>query len=194
MSNAALSRARHIRWQPRLLALAAAAACAGNAFAQAKESTMEEVVVSASGFEQELKNAPASISVVTRQELETKNFRDLAEAAFAAVTEGRSHDELTAYEQSWKDSWVYKDLSRVRNVKPLWSRFGTYFGIGLGALDMWTNQLFGFSLFGANFQPWVVMVLPPGGFIVLGAWLLLFSALKRRQEARLATQGGSHGA
>jgi electron transport complex protein RnfE len=38
------------------------------------------------------------------------------------------------------------------------------------------------------------MVLPPGGFIVLGAWLLLFSALKRRQEARLATQGGSHGA
>jgi outer membrane receptor for ferrienterochelin and colicins len=41
---------------------------------------MEEVVVSASGFEQELKNAPASISVVTRQELETKNFRDLAEA------------------------------------------------------------------------------------------------------------------
>ena len=35
MSNAALSRARHIRWQPRLLALAAAAACAGNAFAQA---------------------------------------------------------------------------------------------------------------------------------------------------------------
>ena len=81
MSNAALSRARRIRWQPRLLALAAAATCAGPAaFAQARESTMEEVVVSASGFEQELKNAPASISVVTRQELETKNFRDLAEA------------------------------------------------------------------------------------------------------------------
>ena len=41
---------------------------------------MEEVVVSASGFEQEIKNAPASISVVTRKELETRNFRDLAEA------------------------------------------------------------------------------------------------------------------
>ena len=51
-----------------------------------------------------------------------------------------------------------------------------------------------FSLFGANFQPWVVMVLPPGGFIVLGGWLLLFSALKRRKEMRLAAQGGSHGA
>jgi electron transport complex protein RnfE len=73
------------------------------------------------------------------------------------------------------------------------------FVIGLLALGavreiLGAGTLFGFSLFGANFQPWVVMVLPPGGFIVLGAWLLLFSALKRRQEARLATQGGSHGA
>ncbi|QXZ09277.1 TonB-dependent receptor [Comamonas sp. Y33R10-2] len=81
MSNAAQSRARHTTWQPRLLALAAAAVCASSAaFAQTKESTMEEVVVSATGFEQELKDAPASISVVTRKELESKNFRDLAEA------------------------------------------------------------------------------------------------------------------
>ena len=73
------------------------------------------------------------------------------------------------------------------------------FIIGLFALGavrevLGAGTLFGFSLFGANFQPWVVMVLPPGGFIVLGAWLLLFSALKRRQEARLAAQGGGHGA
>ncbi len=73
------------------------------------------------------------------------------------------------------------------------------FVIGLLALGvvrevLGAGTLFGFSLFGANFQPWVVMVLPPGGFIVLGAWLLLFSALKRRKEARLAVQGGGHGA
>ena len=73
------------------------------------------------------------------------------------------------------------------------------FIIGLFALGavrevLGAGTLFGFSLFGANFQPWVMMVLPPGGFIVLGAWLLLFSALKRRQEARLAAQGGGHGA
>ena len=73
------------------------------------------------------------------------------------------------------------------------------FVIGLLALGavreiLGAGTLFGISLFGANFQPWVVMVLPPGGFIVLGGWLLLFSALKRRKEARLATQGGSHGA
>ena len=36
----------------------------------------------------------------------------------------------------------------MRNVKPLWSRFGTYLGIALGGLDMWTNDLFGFSIFG----------------------------------------------
>src|SRR5690606_9071732 len=83
MSNAATRRPLWLAptGQPRLLALAAAALCAStSALAQAKESTMEEVVVSASGFEQELKDAPASISVVTRKELETKNFRDLAEA------------------------------------------------------------------------------------------------------------------
>ncbi|MDD5364341.1 MAG: electron transport complex subunit E [Gallionellaceae bacterium] len=43
------------------------------------------------------------------------------------------------------------------------------------------GKLFGFSLFGPDFQPWVVMVLPPGGFFVLGAWLLLFNWLKNRK-------------
>ena len=73
------------------------------------------------------------------------------------------------------------------------------FVIGLLALGavreiLGAGTLFGVSLFGSSFQPWVVMVLPPGGFIVLGGWLLLFSALKRRQEARLAAPGGGHGA
>ncbi len=52
----------------------------GHAHAQTAEVSLSEVVVSASGFEQELKQAPASISVVTRQELETRQYRDLAEA------------------------------------------------------------------------------------------------------------------
>ncbi len=73
------------------------------------------------------------------------------------------------------------------------------FVIGLLALGtvreiLGAGTLFGFSLFGSNFQPWVVMVLPPGGFIVLGAWLLLFAALKRHKEARLVAPGGGHGA
>jgi electron-transferring-flavoprotein dehydrogenase len=71
-----------------------------------------------------------------------------AEAAFDALQAGRAHDELAEYEASWKTSWVYKDLKKVKNVKPLWSRFGTYIGVPLGALDMWTQNLFGFSVFG----------------------------------------------
>ena len=44
------------------------------------------------------------------------------------------------------------------------------------------GSLFGIDLFGPRFEPWVVMVLPAGGFIVLGAWLLLFEWLKQRKE------------
>ena len=51
------------------------------------------------------------------------------------------------------------------------------------------GSLFGCDLFGANFQPWVVMILPPGGFFVLGAWLLLFNWLQQRREQKLTDQG-----
>ena len=46
------------------------------------------------------------------------------------------------------------------------------------------GAIFGFDLFGENFQPWVVMILPPGGFLVLGGWLLLFDWIKQRQAER----------
>ncbi|HWK94888.1 MAG TPA: electron transfer flavoprotein-ubiquinone oxidoreductase [Pseudolabrys sp.] len=72
-----------------------------------------------------------------------------AEAASAALAAGRAHDELSDYENGWRDSKIGKDLWRVRNAKPLWSKFGTYIGIALGGLDMWTNTL-GFSLFGTQ--------------------------------------------
>ena len=65
-----------------------------------------------------------------------------------AIAAGRANDELAAYEAAWRDSEIGKDLKKVRNAKPLWSRFGTVVGIALGGFDMWTNTLFGFSLFG----------------------------------------------
>jgi electron-transferring-flavoprotein dehydrogenase len=71
-----------------------------------------------------------------------------AEHVAEAIAAGRSHDELSSYEQAWRGSDIGKDLKKVRNVKPLWSRFGTVVGIGLGGLDMWCNTLFGFSPFG----------------------------------------------
>ena len=66
-----------------------------------------------------------------------------AEAAAAALKAGRSHDRLEAYADGWQTSAVGRDLHPVRNVKPLWSKFGTIAGIALGGLDMWTNALVG---------------------------------------------------
>ena len=71
-----------------------------------------------------------------------------AEEAAKAIAEGRANDELIKVEESWRAGAIGKDLHRVRNVKPLWSKFGTIAGVMLGGLDMWTNQLFGLSIFG----------------------------------------------
>ncbi|MSP33041.1 MAG: electron transfer flavoprotein-ubiquinone oxidoreductase [Pseudolabrys sp.] len=70
-----------------------------------------------------------------------------AEAAAAALAGGRSHDALADYEAAWRSSPIGKDLWRVRNAKPLWSKLGTLIGIALGGFDMWCNT-FRFSLFG----------------------------------------------
>ena len=70
-----------------------------------------------------------------------------AEHVAAALKAGRGNDEIAGYEAEWRGSDVGRDLFRVRNVKPLWSRFGTLAGIALGGLDMWTNTL-GFSAMG----------------------------------------------
>jgi electron-transferring-flavoprotein dehydrogenase len=71
-----------------------------------------------------------------------------AEHVAAALGSGRANDEIAEYENAWRGSAVGRDLFKVRNVKPLWSKFGTLAGVALGGLDMWTNTLFGFSLLG----------------------------------------------
>ena len=70
-----------------------------------------------------------------------------AEHAAAAIADGRAHDDLAGYDEGWRTSAIGRDLRRVRNVKPLWSRYGTIGGVILGGIDMWANT-FGFSLFG----------------------------------------------
>ena len=67
---------------------------------------------------------------------------------------------------------------------------GAGFTLGLLSLGvvreiLGAGTLFGISLFGAHFQPWVIMVLPPGGFFVLGSWLLFFAWHARRQQRKL---------
>jgi electron-transferring-flavoprotein dehydrogenase len=71
-----------------------------------------------------------------------------AEKAHAALDAGRTHDELADYENSWRETEIGRDLYKVRNVKPLWSRYGLMLGVGLGGVDMWANELFKSSFFG----------------------------------------------
>ncbi|MBL4873844.1 MAG: electron transfer flavoprotein-ubiquinone oxidoreductase [Rhodobacteraceae bacterium] len=71
-----------------------------------------------------------------------------AEAAVEAIKAGRSGDELTAYDLDVKSGPIAKDLKRVRNVKPLWSRFGLFASLVLGAFDMWVANLTGWNPLG----------------------------------------------
>jgi electron-transferring-flavoprotein dehydrogenase len=71
-----------------------------------------------------------------------------AEALAKALKLGRGGDTLSDYDAAYAQSWVAKDLMLVRNAKPLWSRLGSLVGLPFIGLDLWTNQLFGFSLWG----------------------------------------------
>ncbi len=84
--------------------------------------------------------------------------------------------------------------SRNRPLKAVTNALGMGIGftfallcLGVVREVLGAGTLFGFDLFGPRFEPWVVMLLPPGGFIVLGAWLLLFEWMKQR-KARSALE------
>ena len=71
-----------------------------------------------------------------------------AEAAHAAIKDGRAGDTLDAYDTALRDGPVGKDLKKVRNVAPLSGRYGLLGGLTLGGFDMWVQTLLGFSPFG----------------------------------------------
>lgn len=68
-----------------------------------------------------------------------------AEAAFAAVSAGRTSDTLTDYQAAYDDSWVKKELSVVRNVLPLVEKYGDMAGTMLAGITMWLEN-FGIRL------------------------------------------------
>ncbi|MBL8563086.1 MAG: electron transfer flavoprotein-ubiquinone oxidoreductase [Gemmobacter sp.] len=70
-----------------------------------------------------------------------------AEAAFDAIQAGREGDELATYEADVRGGAIGKDLKKVRNVKPLWSKFGLVASLMGGGADMWLNTI-GLTLFG----------------------------------------------
>jgi electron-transferring-flavoprotein dehydrogenase len=59
-----------------------------------------------------------------------------AEAAFAALRAGRSHDELNAYPETFRASWLHDELHRARNFKPWMSK-----GLALGTLMVGVDQV-----------------------------------------------------
>ena len=71
-----------------------------------------------------------------------------ADAVAEALGKGRAHDTLDDLRQRTLATGIGPELRRVRNVKPLWSRFGTVLGVLLGGIDMWVSTLLRVSPFG----------------------------------------------
>ncbi len=82
-------------------------------------------------------------------------------------------------------------------VKSMLDGFGMGFGFAFALTCLGTvrevlgaGTWLGFPLFGPHFEPWVLFVLPPGGFISLAIWLLTFSTwrswrTKRKQASEV---------
>ena len=60
------------------------------------------------------------------------------------------------------------------------------FSLGSVREILGNGSLFNIPLFGASFEPWVIMILPPGGFLTLGLLLLLFNWVSARKQAFMA--------
>ena len=59
-----------------------------------------------------------------------------AEAAFAAVTGGRQHDELAAYPEAFEKSWLFEELETSRNTKQ-WMKKGLYLSSVMNGIELW---------------------------------------------------------
>lgn len=64
-----------------------------------------------------------------------------AEAVHGALVAGRCHDMLGAYVDSYKRSWVWTDLYKVRNARPALRKFGNFFGTLYAGIDLWLNSV-----------------------------------------------------
>lgn len=100
-----------------------------------------------------------------------------AEAAFPALGMAEAPPAtLKDLRNKVLESGIEKDLGPVRNVKPLWTRFGTRLGVLLSGIDMWTSALLGFNPFGT-----------------LGHGGADFEHLKKRDEVKAKTYAAPDG-
>ena len=64
-----------------------------------------------------------------------------AEAAAAALAEGRSADILSGYQPAVEASWIASELKMVRNAEPAVAKMGAFLGTLWAGIDMWMRQL-----------------------------------------------------
>ncbi len=51
-----------------------------------------------------------------------------------------------------------------------------------------SGSLFGAPLLGSSFEPWVIMILPPGGFLAMGVLLMIFAQVKKNRLRKASAQ------
>ena len=73
-----------------------------------------------------------------------------AEAAFAAVTSGRQHDELAAYPEAFEKSWLKDELELSRNTKQ-WMKKGLYVMSVMNGIELWLLPKLGIKA-----PPWTI--------------------------------------
>jgi electron transport complex protein RnfE len=84
-----------------------------------------------------------------------------------------------------QEAFASKNSVRLAVVDALGMASGFLFAlVALGSVReiLGEGRLFGVDLFGPQFEPWVIMILPPGGFLTLGLLLLFFSWLEERKR------------
>lgn len=65
--------------------------------------------------------------------------------------------------------------------------------MGLFREILGNGSIMGHSIFGPDFEPWIVMILPPGGFLTLGFILLVFGWWQERRSEAVRVRQWPHG-
>jgi electron transport complex protein RnfE len=84
-----------------------------------------------------------------------------------------------------QEAFASRSSVRLAAVDALGMATGFLFALlALGSVReiLGEGKFFGIDLFGSQYEPWVIMILPPGGFLTLGLLLLFFSWVKERKE------------
>ena len=84
-----------------------------------------------------------------------------------------------------QEAFASKNTVRSSVMDALGMSAGFVFALfTLGAVReiLGAGELFGINLFGAGWEPWVIMILPPGGFLTLGLILLCFNWMTQKKE------------